>query len=352
MRPQPDQPSVVILASMHGAGSSGDLRGKALAKELKKLGWRGYFFPPHLELAQRERLLRKIQPDVILMQQSRHPLNHPKLYPGYPIVFDVDDADIYDQNCREKVIECCKGSIAVTVGNRFLGSLMRQYNPDVHVIWTGSYLRGNNHKIWPTSRGRVVSWANSGASVRTAESDFLQQVLCALSKTTDFEFRIYGVNNQETAESIFSKLKDLNIKIRSFNMMPYKKLARKLCTSDVGLAPLCEENPFSRGKSFGKVLTYLAAKVPVVASWAVDYPLFFQNRTNGVVIPNRDMDDWVQSIRGLLEEPEHRKNLAEKAYQDYQQRLTVAKSATLFDTVLKKSMRKRSSPSGIPRAAV
>jgi glycosyltransferase involved in cell wall biosynthesis len=330
-------PSVMILSSMHGSGLSGDLRGSALAKELERLGWRTIFVPSQLELRQRQRLLRLEKPDVIMMQQSRHPYNLPKYYPGYPIVFDVDDADIYDPKCTNKVIECCHGSVAVTVGNRFLSELLREYNPNVHVIWTGSYLPINWTKKWSNADGRVVSWANSGASVKSAESDFIQAVLCLLAKTTDFEFRIYGVESQKTAETNFSDLKKMKIKIQSHKLMSYKKLARHLRSSDVGLAPICEEVPFSRGKSFGKVLAYLTAKVPVVASDAVDYPLFFNNGENGMVIRN-DIKKWADSIRKLLEDPTYRQSLVEKATISFQQRLTIKKSAELFDGVLKKAI--------------
>jgi len=331
-------PSVMILSSMHGSGLSGDLRGSALAKELQRLGWRTIFVPSQLELHQRQRLLRLERPDVIMMQQSRHPYNHPKYYPGSPVVFDVDDADIYDPRCTNKVIECCHGSVAVTVGNRFLNELLREHNPNVHVIWTGSYLPVNWTKKWPKVGGRVVSWANSGASVKSAESELLQEVLCILAKTTDFEFRIYGVENQKTAETNFSSLKKMKIKIRSYRLMSYKKLARHLRSSDVGLAPICEEVPFSRGKSFGKVLTYLAAQVPVVASHAVDYPLFFSNGENGMIIRNNDINKWADSIRKLLEEPLYSQFLVENATRDFRQRLTIKKSAELFDIVLKEAI--------------
>jgi hypothetical protein len=333
------RPSVMILGTIQGPGVSGDLRGSAVGRELRKLGWRATTLPMQLELSQRLRLIRLERPDVILMQQSRHPLNHPRYYPGYPIVFDVDDADIYDPRCTQTVIECCRGSVAVTVGNTFLGTLMREHNPNIHVIWTGSYLPVDWEKRWTAGVGRVVSWVNSGAGTRTAESELLQGILCSLARTTEFEFRIYGADTQRGAEENFSKLLDTKVAIRSFPPMPYRRLARHLRSSDVGLAPLCEEVPFSRGKSFGKVLTYLAAKVAVVASRAVDYPLFFRNGENGILVPNEDVDRWAESIRGLLNDQQARKRMVEAATRDYSERLTVARSAELFDVVLRKAMR-------------
>ena len=330
-------PSVMILNSIYGTGLSGDLRGGAVAPELRKLGWRAASLPTQLELIQRLRLIRLEKPDVLFMQQSRHPLNHPRYYAGYPIVFDADDADIYDPRCAEHVVQCCRGSVALTVGNTFLGTLLKEHNPNVHVIWTGSYLPVDWEKRWP-ARGRVVAWAHSLAGVKTAESEFLQGVLCALARTTEFEFRVYGAGSQSLAEANFPKLVEMKVPIRSFPMLPYKQLALHLRSADVGVAPLCEEVPFSRGKSFGKVLTYLAGKVAVVASHAVDYPLFFRDGENGYVVRNEDVARWTESIRRLLVDQESRKRMVEAATRDYLARLTTSKSAQLFDVVLRKAI--------------
>lgn len=61
------------------------------------------------------------------------------------------------------------------------------------------------------------------------------------------------------------------------------------------------ENPFSRGKSFGKLLAYLIADVAIVASNNVDHPLFFQDGVNGVLAPN-DVDRWVEGTALLLQD--------------------------------------------------
>jgi hypothetical protein len=61
------------------------LRIYTIAAALRPLGWRTAVLPPGLDLAQRQRLIRLIVPDVLVMQGARHPLNRPALYPGQRI---------------------------------------------------------------------------------------------------------------------------------------------------------------------------------------------------------------------------------------------------------------------------
>src|SRR5579863_10348636 len=112
---QPAAPGrrVVVFPGDALTGSASDLRATAIARELRRRDWRATVVPPQLELEQRLRIVRAERPDVILLHQSRHPLNRPRYYPNIPCVFDADDADILDPRCRQDVIECCTGSVAV-----------------------------------------------------------------------------------------------------------------------------------------------------------------------------------------------------------------------------------------------
>lgn len=90
----------------------------------------------------------------------------------------------------------------------------------------------------------------------------------------------------------------------------------------VGLAPLLvERGGFVLGKSFGKVLAYLAAGVPVVSSDAVDHPLFFKNGVNGFVLPN-EVETWSAMVTSLLAGPQKRDAIANQAWTDLDQQLS------------------------------
>ena len=95
------------------------------------------------------------------------------------------------------------------------------------------------------------------------------------------------------------------------------------------------EHGFGRGKSFGKLLAYLSGQVAVIASQAVDHPLFFRNGDNGL-LPAHDMDAWAEAIVNLLEQPDVRCRMAIRGWEDFRQRLGSATFAGLLDSVLRK----------------
>ena len=99
----------------------------------------------------------------------------------------------------------------------------------------------------------------------------------------------------------------------------------------IGLAPLATEAPFSRGKSFGKVLAYLDRAVPVVGSDACEHGRFFTPKT-GVL--SNDATHWVDALDRLLRDAAARQSMANAAFKAFQDRLSVAAAASGTDKVL------------------
>jgi hypothetical protein len=334
---QPANPGrrVVIFPGEAGTGGGSDLRAAALASELRRLGWRTTTVPSQLELKQRLRVIRVERPDVILMHQSRHPLNRPRLYGKTPCVFDADDADILDPNCRDAVIECCADSAAVIAGSRFLADEFRRYNSQVSIVWTGTYL-GASGRIAPNeSRVPSVAWATSNAFGYSHEAEFVREVIVRLSRKVRFTYIQYGVDpdRRSAVEEFLEPIRCCGVPVQVFGPMAYTQFTKSLESVAVGLQPVCWENPFSRGKSFGKILAYLAADVAVVASDAVDHPLFFQDGLNGVLETN-EVDRWVDRILLLLQRPSVRAGMVAQARADFLTRLTTASAAKYVDAAL------------------
>ncbi len=87
----------------------------------------------------------------------------------------------------------------------------------------------------------------------------------------------------------------------------------------LGLAPLCPETPFSRGKSVGKVLAYLDRHVPVIASDAGEHSRVF-DKTCAVVSNDRDV--WVARAAALLGDPMARQTMAQAGFALFEQSLS------------------------------
>jgi glycosyltransferase involved in cell wall biosynthesis len=123
--------------------------------------------------------------------------------------------------------------------------------------------------------------------------------------------------------------------VETFDLMSYRRFVRSLDTVAVGLHPVCIRNAFSQGKSFGKLLAYLAADVAVVTSNEVDHPLFFEDGRNGMLVPE-DAESWVDRCERLLRDAEKRRRIVAEARSDYLRRLTTTRCATLVDRQLEK----------------
>jgi hypothetical protein len=331
---------VVVFPGEAGTGSAADLRATAIARELRRRGWRATIVPSQLELKQRLRIVRAERPDVIILQQSRHPLNRPRYYAGIPCVFDADDADILDPACRDAVIECCAESVAIVAGSRFLADEFRPYNPRVRVVWTCTYLQPSPQMVPSQFRLPSVAWATSDPVGYSHEAEFVREVILRLSRETQFTFLLYGVRAdlRDAVEKYLVPIRRVGVPVKIFQPLGYKQFVRSLESVAVGLQPVALENPFSRGKSFGKLLAYLTADVAIVASRAVDHPLFFRDRVNGLLAPN-DVDRWVKGATLLLQDPSQRSYMVANARADLKARLQMAVGAELVSDVLLDAIR-------------
>lgn len=323
---------VMLLDAMH-SGSGGDLRGRALAPELRRLGWRVIVVPPSMDLAQRKRTIALERPDVILLRQSRHPLNRPALYSPIPCVFDADDADI--DTHPDEVVDCLKGSVAVIAGSRYIAEMFQRHNPNVSVIWTGSYATEPPEAISNEERAPVIAWANSVPELHPGERAFLREVLLRLAQQHKFQLHLYGYKGSEPGAllDLMEPLREAGIQVTTFGLLPYRAFIDSLGQAAIGLNPVCMDNAWSRGKSFGKVLAYMAAGVAVVTSPELDYPLFFENGRNGVLAGG--VDEWAERCSYLLEHPEARGALVRQAQEDMAARLSSRWAARLLDGVLR-----------------
>lgn len=328
---------VIFLSQIWGSsivkGSAADLRGIAIGRALRALGWRVTIVPPQLELAQRIRLIQLERPSVILLQQTRHPLNHPRFYLDFPCVLDVDDADILeDPKSVGQCAACCR---AVVTGSSELAHCFSPYNKHVHIVWTGSYLCPNKFATPPSRRPPIVAWAHSIPFEYPLEARLIQDIMLKVATRTSCEFWLYGVKDTSQARAYLEPLEKAGVKTNSLPPMTYRKFVRSLENVAVGLHPVCPEHAFSRGKSFGKLLAYMAAQVPIVASRELDHPLFFRNGQSATLITNNNADIWATAILELINDFKKRDSYAAAAGIDYKARLTTRCAAEKIDSILR-----------------
>lgn len=330
-----DRPRVVLLPSQEAWAASSNLRAYALVPFLRELGWRCTVLSPLLALEDRLTLLAAEEPDLLFMQQSRHALNRPRLYP-YPTIFDADDADYLDPTCQAAVIECVEGAVAITVGSTYLASLLEPHNRRVHVVWTttpppiGPTPGRNEH------RAPIVAWAHASPLGFPDESALMKSVLDELSRRRKFEFWLFGTQPGAAADSFLAPLESRGIKCRLLSWMSYDRYLSELGRVAIGLQPVCVVSDHSRGRSFGKILAYLRQRVAVVASNAVDHPLFFDNGKTGLLVGS--VAEWVDAITDLLDHPAERAAMTDAAFEQFRRRLCSDTAASMYVEVFRSAL--------------
>jgi glycosyltransferase involved in cell wall biosynthesis len=152
--------------------------------------------------------------------------------------------------------------------------------------------------------------------------------------------QVIGRGDSQAVREYFAPVVDTGIPLEILGWLPYERLVERVSAGAIGLAPLDTESSLaSRGKSFGKVLVYLAAGIPVICSNAAEYPYFFRSGLNGYVLPN-DRGLWVETIKRLLDDASHGRDLVERANSDFREQLSataMARKWAEFLTELKQS---------------
>ena len=325
---------IVFCVDDANNGMSSGLRGYKLAKELRTMGWRTIVIPKQLDLRQRLRIIEQERPTYIYLQQTRHPLNRPDLYPSYRCILDIDDADFLDEQHVDYIKSCMVQSFGIIAGSRFIGNYARVSNGRCEVIWTGAPVTRHTrvtHKLSPPA----VVWACSNPEGYLHEANFVRDVVEMIDSSIDFQFWIIGTRDIFAAKRYLAPLKALGISCASISFLPYLKLLVQLRKAAIGLAPLLpQDSPFSAGKSFGKVLAYLDSGLAVIASNNVDHPLFFKNGVNGYLAS--DKREWVLAIERLLRDSKARKVIADAGKVDFSRRLSTRSMALRVDKTLRK----------------
>jgi hypothetical protein len=332
-RAQNRRPCVVVFPSNQPWDAASNLRAWLVAPELERLGWRVIVVPQALTLAQRHRILRLERPDVILIQQTRNPLNEPRLYPAYPCVVDADDADYLDPRQHDRIVRAATDAAAVIGGSRFVTECLGRHNASAHVLWTCTPAPESPPLTPPGQRGQIVSWAHASPLGYKHEAQFMQNVMTEVCAQTPCEFWLFGTNEAD-AVGWFRPIRQAGGSCVALPPMSYTDYLAKVAESAVGLQPISLESEFSKGKSFGKLLAYLSGEVAVVAANTVDHPLFFRNGQNGF-LADENVFDWANAIVRLLEDKELRTRVAAAGRADLSSRLTTAVFARLLDPILR-----------------
>lgn len=324
-------PRIAFLPTYHGIMSS-LLRVERIAPELERLGWRSLVVPPHLVLSQRRRVLDLYRPDIVFMQKSRHELNDPALLLHRPFVYDIDDADFLDPRLTDRMRRTCEEAAAVICGSRYVRDWCARWSDNAHVVWTPAAAVCGT-PVSHERRAPIVTWAQREPLRYAREFAFVADVMTDVATSGPVTLRLYGCDEADRRKvPEFCRLEAAGVTIELLPTMVYDDFVRSLRECAIGLSPLVIENAFSKGKSFGKILGYLDAGVPVVASAEADHEVFF---ADGAGIVSNDRDVWVRGIVELLASPPRREEMARRARAMFEKELAPSVAARKIDAILR-----------------
>lgn len=172
------------------------------------------------------------------------------------LVFDFDDA-IYLNSPPEKIAEICRLAAWVTPGNETLAGFAREHNRNVTIIPTVV----DTDRVRPSQQraeGPIrVGWTGSDESyAHTVLEPFRSAMLPVL--------RTWGAELVVVKESPPSPEDWPGLCVRFVHWSPETEVSA-LREMDIGIMPLTE-SPFQRGKCGAKLVQYMAAGLPTLAS--------------------------------------------------------------------------------------
>jgi glycosyltransferase involved in cell wall biosynthesis len=224
------------------------------------------------------------------------------------VVFDFDDAIFIGRN-EKAVAWMCSHAAWVTPGNEYLAGFARRFTPRVTVVPTVIDVdRYTPAAPRPPGAPVRVGWSGSDQSISAALFPFLP-MLEGLQDRLGFEFVI--VTNTRPRLPV-SRLR--------FTFVPWKaeeegELGRHM---DIGLMPLVDD-AFQRGKCGLKLLQYMAAALPTVASpVGVNAHITVHGETGFLA---RSDAEWAAALEPLVRSEERRvafgRNGRQRCQRDY-----------------------------------
>jgi glycosyltransferase involved in cell wall biosynthesis len=206
------------------------------------------------------------------------------------VVFDFDDAIFIGWN-EPAVRWMCQHAAWVTPGNEYLATYARKFTNNVTVIPTvidtDKYVARTYESHFTKDTVRV-GWSGSDQSIASTLFPYLE-MLARLQHRLDFEFVI--ITNTEP-----KKLPVDNFRWKFCKWTPEAE-ADLGSTMDIGLMPL-KDDEFQRGKCGLKLLQYMAAGIPTVASpVGVNKEITLEGRTGFLATAP---EEWGKALEQLV----------------------------------------------------
>ena len=246
-----------------------------------------------------------------------------------PIVYDLDDAIMYDPNDPERADgKRLKGfgriagaADRVIAGNEYLADHVREYCDKVEVLPTAVEVDKYKVGSGKADDGKVrLVWIGSSSTLPFMRAR--KEVFEEIGKRYD------NVVLRLIADCFFD-LENMEVeKVQWSEAGQYEAI----CGGDIGLAPTPEDK-FTRGKCGFKILQYMAAGLPVVADSVGLNAEIVDDGVTGYM--PKDGQGWVEKLAELVEDKAKRDEFGRVAREKVEARYDVGKIGERFLEIVK-----------------
>ena len=253
-------------------------------------------------------LIRKARGyDIVMMNRDilpfvKTPWLEEKLVKHNPnLVFDFDDA-IYLNSPERKIGRICEIARIVTVGNSRLKEFALKYSSDVRILPTVA----DTDAIQPEPQKRTghfkIGWIGSDDSY---EHSFSDGIKAAIREFAVVNSAIIHIMKQTAPNG--KDWNGVNMKFIKWSMQQEKELLKEL---DVGIMPV-RDDEFQKAKCGGKIILYMAAGLPIIASpVGVNNEIVNEGKC-GLLARNKT--GWIEALVKLQEDPNLRAGMGRAA---------------------------------------
>jgi glycosyltransferase involved in cell wall biosynthesis len=282
-----------------------DSRWRRAARRLRR-GW---------QTARAVAALRKLTPAEPIIISRELPVSRwPFLNAPNPMVLDIDDA-LYLGSGRDRLLGLCRRAQVVVCGNKILAGELSNFSRRCVVIPTavdtGLYQVRTDYRL----NGRLrLGWLGSSMSIEQTLLPFMN-VLAEIRRRLPFELVVISDEPPRfSTDPGWSRFLQWSPAVEI-------SIANHL---DIGLMPL-QDNPAQRAKCGAKLLQYLAAGLPVIATpVGVNRDLVADGVTGCWAV---QPDDWRQAIQRLAEQEKLREALGRAGRESVVRNYSIARWA-------------------------
>jgi len=253
---------------------------------------------------------------------------------GVKYLLDIDDAIFHNYDKSEnpiinkllsdKIYKVMRGSEVVIAGNEYIASRARQAGAQsVEIIPTVIDLAEYPDKQPEiTSDEFTIGWIGSPSTAHYIEK--ISNILCQVAEQRQIKVRLIGSGEVS--------LPGVPHEVREWSEETEIEDLRDI---DVGIMPL-NDTPWTQGKCGFKLIQYMGAWKPVVASPVGVNCDIVDDGANGYLADSKE--EWVTSLLELCDNPTKRKTMGQNGRSRVKNEYCYDVTAPMFEDVIKKNV--------------